>query len=201
MVVLAHENNRQLPDGSEIHALVDSALSGRAVPEEADADGAISLEFGAERRAHGQRYPSPNDTVRPKHSFCEICNVHRTALTFAKTGVLAKYLGHHPGRIDPFCDAVAVASVGTAYPVGIGEMGANPCRTGLFAVRCVGDTHRFTQHRLLQQHLFKPPYAVHGGVDPAQLFGSDLHRRLRPHRHPKRFREGQYGYCLLSGNS
>ena len=63
LVVLADEDDRQLPDRGEVERLVESALVVGAVAEKGDRDRALSPPLGAERRADRDRQAAADDAI------------------------------------------------------------------------------------------------------------------------------------------
>ncbi len=111
-VVLTEEDDRQLPDGGEVHGFVERALGGRAVAEERHGDAAVGAELGRGRRADRDRHPRRDDPVGTEDPEPRVGDVHRAAATAVRPLVLAHQFGEHPERVETLGQAVSVAPVG-----------------------------------------------------------------------------------------
>ena len=111
LVVLAHEDDRQLPYGGEIEGLVNEALVDRPVTEERHRDLPAAADLRAERRAAADRKTRANDAVAAEHAKLDIGDVHRAAEAAAVAARLAHQLRHHAPDIAALRDHVSVAAV------------------------------------------------------------------------------------------
>jgi hypothetical protein len=117
LIVLAHEHDRQLPQRRDVQRLVELALRGGAVAEEAGGHAALALDLGGERRAAGDGQPPAHDAVRAQHAHREVGDVHGAALPLGVAVHAAEELGHHAPDVGALGDAVAVAAVGARHAV------------------------------------------------------------------------------------
>ena len=79
-IVLADEDDRQLPDRREIERLVERADIGGAVAEETDRDVLFAEILRAPRRAAGNRQVRADDRVGAHHAVLDRGQMHRAAL-------------------------------------------------------------------------------------------------------------------------
>ena len=111
LVVLADEDDGQLPRRREVHPLVHGALAGGAVAEVRDRDLAGAAELRGQRGAAGVRDAGADDPVAAEDVEREVGDVHRAAEALAVAGALAEHLGHHPAEVGAGRDQVAVRAV------------------------------------------------------------------------------------------
>ena len=111
LVVLADEDDGQLPRRREVHPLVHRALAGGAVAEVRDRDLAGAVELRGQRGAAGVRDARADDPVAAEDVEREVGDVHRAAEALAVAGALAEHLGHHPAEVGAGRDQVAVRAV------------------------------------------------------------------------------------------
>ena len=135
-VVLAEEDDRQLPDRGEVHRLVERALGHRAVAEEGHRDAAVGPELrrggGARRRSAGRRRRCRWRRRCPSFGSAMCIEPPRPRLVPC---VLAHQLGEHPERVEALGQAVAVAAVGRGDDVVGPQRPARADRRGLLADR------------------------------------------------------------------
>src|SRR5437773_2399521 len=124
-VVLGHEDGRQVPDRGQVHRLQRGALVATAVAEERDADAALALELGGQRRPADQRRAAADDPVGAEHALGQVSDVHGAALAVAAAGLAAVDLGHHLADVHAPGDAVAVPAVGAGDGVPVVEVAAD----------------------------------------------------------------------------
>ena len=79
-IVLAHEDDRQLPDRSEVERFVEGPDIGGAVAEEAYRDVILALVLGAKRRPAGNRQMCSDDGIGTHHPMLRRGEVHGPAL-------------------------------------------------------------------------------------------------------------------------
>ena len=117
-VVLAEEDDRQLPHGGEVHRLVERALGHGAVAEERHRDAAVGPQLRRRRRADRDRQAGGHDAVGAEDPEVRVGDVHRAAAAAVGALVLGHQLGEHPERVEALGQAVAVAPVGRGDDVG-----------------------------------------------------------------------------------
>ena len=94
-IVLADENDRQLPDGGEIERLVKSPDIGRAVAEETDRHVFLAEILRAPGRAAGDWQMRADDRIRPEHAVLDRSQMHRAALATHQADVAQHQLAEH----------------------------------------------------------------------------------------------------------
>ncbi len=94
-VVLADEDQRQVPERGEIDGLVEVPGLDRPVAEEGDRNLVRAAQLGGERIARGQRQIAADDAGRAHQAVGAIDEVHRSAEPLAEPGTTAHQLGHH----------------------------------------------------------------------------------------------------------
>ena len=133
LVVLADEDDGQLPHRRDIERLVELALRDRAVAEEAHRHVALAVELGGERGAARDGQPTAHDAVGAQHADGEVGDVHRPALALAVAVDAAEQLGHHAPDVGALGDAVPVAPVVARHAVSRGQARAHAGGDGLLA--------------------------------------------------------------------
>ena len=131
LVVLADEDEGQLPHRGEVERFVEDALVRGAVAEEGDRDPARAVETGGETRPGREGHRGPDDAVRAEDVEPEIRDVHRAPEPLAVAGLAAHELGHHEVEPRPLGDAVAVPAVVARHEVLGPQARADPRRDRL----------------------------------------------------------------------
>ncbi len=111
LVVLADEDDRQLPGCGEVHRLVRGALVRAPVAEEDDGDLVRSAQLRRESGSDADRKRRAHDPVATEDVEREVGDVHRAAEAAAVAGSPAEQLRHHRVQVAALGDHVAVASV------------------------------------------------------------------------------------------
>ena len=111
-VVLAHEQNRQLPQSREVHRLVELALRDRALTEEACGHAPAALQLVGQCEPDGQRQAAADDRVAAVEAAWGVEDVHRAAAAAAAALDAAEHLGHDRLGRDAAGQRVAVLAVG-----------------------------------------------------------------------------------------
>src|SRR5262249_26239322 len=112
-VVLAEEDDGQLPERGEVQRLVELALVHRTVAEDTQAKAAVALFLRGERQAAGDRQMPRNDGVAAEEVAGLVEKVHRAALPVADPGCAAEQLGHDGTRRQTLCYGVPVVAIVT----------------------------------------------------------------------------------------
>ena len=145
LVIFAHKDHRQLQNGGHVQGLMEGALVGGAVAEEADHHVGPLLILQGERRAHGDGDASADDPIGAQHTDGEVGDVHGTALALAVAVLAGHQLRKHPLQVRALGDAVAVAAVSGGDVVMVGQVGAYAHCDGLLTVVgvdcCAGQIH------------------------------------------------------------
>ena len=137
-VVLADEQDRQLPHRGEVERLVERADVGRPVAEEGDGDLLGAAQRRRPGRADGHRQVGADDGVGAEHAPVGLGQVHGAALGLAQPGRLAHELGEALLRRRAAGHRVVVAAVGGEDVVVRAQRRARPDRDRLVAGGEVG---------------------------------------------------------------
>ncbi len=137
-VVLADEQDRQLPDLGDIHRLVEGADIGRAVAEEGRRELAAAIELGRDAGADRNRQAAADDAEGADQALVDVGEVHRAADAAADTRCAAEQLGERRLGIHAAGDADAVAAIGVADIVILAEHDAGARRDRLLSLAEVG---------------------------------------------------------------
>ncbi len=148
LVVLADEDDGQLPGRSQVHPLVRCALPGRAVAEERERRLVGAAQRRGQRGAAGVGDPGADDAVAAEDVEREIGDVHRAAEPLAVARPLAEHLGHHPVQVGAGGDQVAVRAVVADEVVGLAHHAGRADGDRLLADAAV---RRPEDHALLEQ--------------------------------------------------
>ena len=111
-VVLDEEDDRQPPEGREVHRLAEVAGVGGAVAEHADGHLVGALVVGGEREPGGDREVAADDPVAAHEAAVAVEDVHRAAASAGGAVLAAEQLGHHVLGVGAAGDRVAVGPVG-----------------------------------------------------------------------------------------
>src|SRR5665811_2073823 len=82
-VVLAHEDDGEVPHGRHVDSLVEGAAVGCSVAEEADHDLVRALVLARECRTRADGDSAPDYAVGPQDTEIEVGDMHRAALALA----------------------------------------------------------------------------------------------------------------------
>ncbi len=134
LVVLAHVDERQLPEHGDVGGLVPDALVDGAVAEEGHADAALALPLGGEGTAGGDADPAAHDPVGAQDAQRDVRDVHLAALAAAVAGDAAHHFGHHGFHPPALGDDMAVAAVRAGDGVILAQGGAYAHRGGFLSV-------------------------------------------------------------------
>ena len=148
LVVLADEDDRQLPRRSEVHPLVRRALPGGAVAEEGERRLVGAAQRRGQRGPAGVGNPGADDAVAAEDVEREVGDVHRAAEPLAVARPLAEHLGHHPVQVGAGCDQVAVGAMVADEVVGLAH---HPGRADGDRLLADAAVRRPEDHPLLEQ--------------------------------------------------
>ena len=160
-IVLAEEDDRQLPHGGEVQGLVEGPLRHGSITEERHRDAPVAPELCRRRRAGGDRHARGHDAVGTEDPELRVGDVHGAAPAAVRALILAHQLGEHGGRLQALGQAVAVAAVRRRDDVGRMQWPARADGRRLLPRRQMDETGDFTiaverRHPLLeasdQQH-------------------------------------------------
>jgi len=110
-IVLAHVNDRQLPERGHIHHFIQHTLSQRAFAKEHGDHLIGAAPLGRKGCARGNARAAAHDGVRAQVAHLLIGNVHRAALAAAIAGRAAQQLAKHAVESCAFSQAVAVPAM------------------------------------------------------------------------------------------
>ena len=111
-VVLADEQDGELPQRGEIEGLVEFAFCRRAFAEEAAGDSITTLHLVRERQSDRERQSAADDGVTAIETALGVEDMHRAATTAARSRGLAVHLGHNLGRRQAAGERMAVFAIG-----------------------------------------------------------------------------------------
>ncbi len=157
-VVLGHEDDGQVERAGHVQALVEGALVGGAIAEEADHHAVGAHQLLRQRRADGHRQVAAHDARGAQVAVIHVGDVHRAALALAVAARFAHHLGHHLvvvfllglrrfGSLVAVGVRVAMPAMGAGDEVVIAQRGDRAHRHRFFAgveVRCAFQ-HAFGQ--------------------------------------------------------
>ena len=175
MVVLEHEDHRQLQHHGHVQGLEGRPLVAGAVAAEGDRDRALAVELGRQARAHRQGRAGADDAVGAQHALADVGDVHRTGPALAQAVAPAVDLQHHPLHVAALGDAVAVAAVGRDDIVVVGQVFAHADRDGFLAAIEVGEAGDFALGDLGVKPLLELADRLHLAVGPEQGLAWQLH--------------------------
>src|SRR3954462_4659869 len=110
-VVLADENDRQLPQAGYVQRFMKGTRLTGTVTEEHDSDLARVFLFGCKGGPQCQRDCAADDAGGGDESSVECDDVHRAALATAIARGPAGDFGHQPDDIGSLCDCMTVRAV------------------------------------------------------------------------------------------
>ena len=188
LVVLADEDDRELPGGGEVHRLVGGALVRAPVAEEDDGDLVRSAQPRRERGSDADRKRRAHDPVAAEDVEGEVGDVHRAAEAAAVAGSPAEQLRHHRVQVAALGDHVPVASVMADDVVVRPQHRAHADRHGLLADAAVRGAQDLARLEELGRTLLEAADAQHLPVELAEgrAAGWPLRpegSRLRRNRH------------------
>ena len=131
LVVLADEDDGQLPERGQAHALVEVADADGALAEEDDGDPVLAAVLRREGGAGRDRDVAADDAVAAEHVVLLVEEVHRAAEAPRAAGDLAEELGHGGARAHPARERHAVIAVGREQVVVGPERGGGADRDRL----------------------------------------------------------------------
>ena len=133
LVVLADEDDRELPGRGEVHPLMGRALAGGPVPEEGDHGPPASPQRRGEPGPAGVRDACADDAVAAEDVEREVGDVHRATEALAVARALAEHLRHHPAQVGTGRDQVPVRAVVADEVVPFAHHAGRPDRDRLLA--------------------------------------------------------------------
>ena len=166
-VVLADEDDGQLPQGSQVHRLVELPLRHGAVPEVAEHHLIAALVLDPKPHPRGQRQMGAHDAVATQEVDALVEEMHRAALPLREPVDASEQLGHDPLGVRALGEAVAV------LPVRRHRVVLGPChRGGADGHRLLADIEMEKAADLahgihLGGFLFEPSDQLHLGEKPA----------------------------------
>src|SRR5438067_6971519 len=112
MVVLADEQDRQLPDRREVESFVEGAVVDRPIAEEGDADLIVFQQLEAVAGAGGLQNTWPNDTAGPHQADFRGEQVHAAATAVRAAGGATEQLAEQLTGRHALRQGVSVAAMG-----------------------------------------------------------------------------------------
>ena len=179
LVVLAHEDDRGLPDDGHVERLVERSDVRRAVAEEADRDLAALAVLGGPRRAERDRQVGTDDGVRAQDAVLDAGQVHRPALATEEAGATAEQFGEDRGERHAAGDVVVVPAVRAQRVVVVAHRPREPGGDRFLTDPQVGGApNEALEEEFLRADL-EQPAALHRPVQAEA--GLAIHARLSTH--------------------
>ena len=100
VVVLDHEEDRQLPDRREVERLVEVALAGRAVPGEGGGHAPVALQLRGEGEAAGHRQHRAEVADHPHDALLERAEVEGAVAALGEAALAAEELAEQPRQVE-----------------------------------------------------------------------------------------------------
>ncbi len=186
-IVLADEDDGQLPDRGEIQRLVEGADIGGAVAEEAGRDVVLALVLRAPGGAAGDRQMRADDGVGAHHAVLDRGEMHRAALAAHQAVVALHQLAQNFLDRHAAGERVGMAAIGAEAQIAVAHGGGKAGRHRLLAERevagaldqvlqkeIVGALLGFADHHLhaveLEPHLLADVVVQAGHAAAAGLF-------------------------------
>ncbi len=171
-VVDAGVEDREVPDGGHVEALVELAPPDGAVPDDGAGDPGLAPHLPRQRDAEHRRHVRPLDRVVAEVAHLGVGRVEAAALPPAHPGGLAEQLGHDPfavplvavlgERVDPVAAMVGEEAVGGGQVVGEGGL------CGLLAEAGVEHARDVALLELPLEALFEGPDEPHVAIEVEQ---------------------------------
>ena len=124
-VVLAHEDERQPPERSQVHGLVEMAGLHGAVAEEDDRDRVLTPQARSQCTSEGDRDIAADDAGRAHEAAGSVDEVHRSAEPSAQPTVTSHQLGHDAIQRRTLRDRVPVRAVARVHGIGVAQLRAD----------------------------------------------------------------------------
>jgi hypothetical protein len=168
-IVLADEDDRDLPELGEVHRLVEGADVGRPVAEEGDRNVRLAPQLESERRADRGRKPAADDGVRAHVAALDVVKVHRAAIAVRAALELAVQLRHYFVRRGPVCEHMPMGAVRGGHEVALFERAADADRDCLLTDAGVQEAGEVTGTETLHNLLLEAPNEQHLAQEPEEL--------------------------------
>mmetsp|Transcript_7944 Transcript_7944/g.18625 ORF Transcript_7944/g.18625 Transcript_7944/m.18625 type:complete len:248 (-) Transcript_7944:107-850(-) len=140
LVVLANVDERQLPQRSHVHGLVELALVGRAVSVKCHRHAAVALVLVRKRQPRAHGHLRADDAVAAEEVSIRLVHVHRSALTLGAALRLTEQLAQHALNRVAARELLAVIAVRRDQAVVEGRRRLHADDNGLLAVVKVAET-------------------------------------------------------------
>ncbi len=124
-VVLAHEDDGELPERRQIHRLAPVPGLNRAIAEEDGRDIVTAARPRRERRAEREREVPADDAGRTHEPVRDVDEMHRPAEAATEPVIAPHQLGHHPVERCALGDRVTVGTVTAVHRVAVAQLTAN----------------------------------------------------------------------------
>lgn len=173
VVVLAEEDDGQVPYGGQVDGLVEHALGDRPVAEERHHHVTGGAQLGRGRHACGDGQPGADDAVGAVDAEARVGDVHGAAAAVTGARFLAHQLGHHRRGVQALGEDMAVAAMGGGDAVPGAERPAGADGTGLLTDRQVQESGDLGGLVELGRPLLEPADAAHTAVHFQELLRVD----------------------------
>jgi hypothetical protein len=161
VVVLEHEDGRNLPELRQVERLVEGADVRRPVAEEGDRDTRLATELEGERRARHRGQAASDDGIRAEVAALDVVEVHRAAVTLAAAFELPVELRHDGVRVRAPRERVAVRAMGRGEDVAVVERLTDADSDRLLADRNVEEAGQLARAEALLDLLLEAPDQEH----------------------------------------
>mmetsp|Transcript_24136 Transcript_24136/g.73853 ORF Transcript_24136/g.73853 Transcript_24136/m.73853 type:complete len:413 (+) Transcript_24136:249-1487(+) len=111
LVVLAHVDERQLPQGGHVEGFEELPLIGRAVAVQRKGAAAVATVLGGEREAGADGGLRADDAIAAIEIGISLVHVHRATFAFSAAALLAEQLRQHAFDRVATCKLLAVVAV------------------------------------------------------------------------------------------
>ena len=178
LVVLADDDDRQLPHRREVEGLVEDPLVGGPVPVERDRDPVLAPEPRRHHRPRRVGDAGAHEPVAPQHVEVEVGDVHRAALAAAVAVRAPEELRHHRPDVRALGDAVPVAAVGAGDEIVIRQVEEGADRDPLLPHAGVGGAVDLPVAEEGDEALLEGADTPHEAVHPKVV--GEVRRLVRP---------------------
>ena len=137
IIVLAHEQNRQLVQRGEVEALGEDAFFGRAVAEERHRDAIAARALERQGKADRDRNRRADHRGGAQHVVAHVDEMHRAAFAAGDAGRLAVELGEQTAQRRTLGEEGGVAAIGRRHHVVRAQHVAHADRDGFLSDRQV----------------------------------------------------------------
>ena len=170
LVVLADEQNGQLPDAGHVERFVERAVVDRSVAEEGRSHCAVLEDLRAVSAAAGLQHTRADDAARSHHADLGREEMHAAAASARTAGFAAKQLRHQLARRHAFRERVAMSAMSGEDRIVLRQMSTDTGRNRLLAnirvTRSVDEAALMTA----REFFFRLPNDLHRPIEGEDSF-------------------------------